>query len=171
LLAGATWTRWSRFENLDIFTDESAGVGPITAPRLSGGAGSADKYAGVGVIGHVPENWENTWSAAIGAAYHMNEQWTLRAGYAWDESPVKKEFRTARVPSSDRHWLTIGAGWEESESGWRVDGAFGYLIIDDIEVDEQEYEVGSLTTVSEARLQADYEIDAWGAAIQVSKGF
>ena len=170
LLAGATWTRWSRFKNLDIFSDEAAGVGAITAPRPTG-AGSADKYAGVGVIGHVPENWENTWSAAIGAAYRVNDQWTLRAGYAWDESPVKKEFRTARVPSSDRHWLTLGAGWKESDSGWQVDGAFGYLIIDDIEVDEQEFEVGALTPVSAGRLQADYDIDAWGAAVQVSKGF
>ncbi len=164
LLAGATWTRWSRFENLDIWSDQGGGVltNFVTGP----------KYGAVGsIIGHVPENWENTWSAAVGAAYHLSPQWTLRAGYAWDESPVKEEFRTARVPSSDRHWLTLGAGWKEPESGWMVDTAFGYLIIDDIEVDENEFRVGESAPFGNANLDAKYEIDAWGVALQVSKGF
>src|SRR5690606_23476065 len=122
LLAGATWTRWSRFKNLDIWSDQGGGfVSAVTSVTYGPPAD---------IIGHVPENWENSWSAAIGAAYHLNEQWTLRAGYAWDESPVPEEFRTARIPSSDRHWLTVGAGWKEPQSGWAVDAAFGYLIID-----------------------------------------
>ena len=107
----------------------------------------------------------------MGVAYHLNPQWTVRAGYAWDESPVRKEFRTARVPSSDRHWLTLGAGWKEPQSGWKVDAAFGYLIIDDVELDESEFQVGSSTPFGTANLDAEYELDAWGAALQVSKGF
>ena len=165
LLAGATWTRWSRFEALDIFSTSSSSAYIQQLGSI--------KYEGP-LIGHVEENFNNTWSFAVGALYHLNESWTLKAGYAFDESAVSDTYLTARVPSSDRQWLTLGAQWKDQESGWTVDAAFGYLIIDDVKVNEYERTVNDeIIGVDGIRTnyRAKYEIDAWGAGLQVSKRF
>lgn len=165
LLAGATWTRWSRFQNLDIFSKEGANgaIAQIGSTKYRDPNGD--------LIGHVEENFHNTWSFAVGALYHLNENWTLKAGYAYDESAVSNTYLTARVPSSDRQWLTLGAQWRDLESGWTVDAALGYLIIDDVKVNEFERSVNDEILPGGTNYQAKYEIDAWGAGIQVSKRF
>lgn len=165
LLAGATWTRWSRFEALDIYSRK----GPSGTIAQVG----STKYGapGTDLIGHVEENFHNTWSFAVGALYHLNENWTLKAGYAYDESAVSNTYLTARVPSSDRQWLTLGAQWRDLESGWTVDAAFGYLIIDDVKVNEFERSVNDEILPGGTNYRAKYEIDAWGAGLQVSKRF
>lgn len=165
LLAGATWTRWSRFQNLDVFSRE----GPMAPIAMIGSV----KYGapGTDLIGHVPEHWSNTWSFALGGLFHLNDQWTLKAGYAFDDSPIHSRYRTARVPSSDRHWLTLGAQWRQGERGWVVDAAFGYLIIHDVEVNEVEYQVNGNPVAGGTNYRATYEIDAWGAGLQFSRAF
>src|SRR5690554_10044 len=166
LLAGATWTRWSRFESLDIYSTSSS-----SAPIGLIGSTKYDAPLTSGLIGHVEENFHNTWSFAVGALYHLNENWTLKAGYAYDESAVSNTYLTARVPSSDRQWLTLGAQWKDQESGWTVDAALGYLIIDDVKVNEFERSVNDEILPGGTNYRAKYEIDAWGAGLQVSKRF
>ncbi|MDX1635306.1 MAG: outer membrane protein transport protein [Marinobacter sp.] len=167
LLASVSWTRWSRFESLDVLsTQANAGTPNETISFLG-----EQKYGEPGVIGHVPEQWKDTWSAAVGTVWQATPAVALRAGYAFDESPVN-EFRTARVPSEDRHWITLGGQYAHMPSGWTVDLAAGYLIIDDPSVDEEEYTFGdNQPTPGAARLTGEYELDAWGAAIQLSKTF
>ncbi len=41
--------------------------------------------------------FEDTYRVALGADYKLNEQWKLRVGTAWDESPVKDAVRTVRL--------------------------------------------------------------------------
>lgn len=38
----------------------------------------------------------------------------LRAGMAYDRSPVQDTFRTPRLPDADRKWLAVGASWQAS---------------------------------------------------------
>jgi long-chain fatty acid transport protein len=38
----------------------------------------------------------------------------FRAGVAYDQSPVRDEFRTPRLPDSDRTWLSVGAQYKWS---------------------------------------------------------
>jgi len=167
LLASATWTRWSRFESLDVVsTQANAGTPNETISFLG-----ENKYGEPGVIGHVPEQWRDTWSAATGVSWQATPAVKLRAGYAFDESPINDQYRTARVPSEDRHWLTLGGQYAHAPSGWTVDLAAGYLIIDDPTVDEQEYTYENEPTPGAARLQGEYELDAWGAALQLSRKF
>ncbi len=156
--AGATWTRWSQFENLDVISDQSNRT-----------ISSSDKYGQDGMIGHVPERWTNTWAISVGASYSVTQNFMLKAGYAFDESPIQKEYRTARVPATDRNWLTVGAQYK-MEGDWVIDGAFGYLIIDDIDVNEHEYEVDG-TQIGASNLQGTYELSAYGLAVQLTKSF
>lgn len=166
VLASASWTRWSRFQALDILsTQANAGTPNETISFLG-----ERKYGAPGVIGHVPEQWKDTWSGALGAIWQATPAVALKAGYAFDESPVD-EFRTARVPSEDRHWITLGGQYAHAPSGWTVDLAAGYLIIDDVDIDEQEYDFDNNPTPGAARLTGEYEIDAWGAAVQLTRAF
>ncbi len=112
IMADATWTRWSRFKELAINSDDVA--------RLNSTK---------------PENWENTMRYAIGLDYQYNAKWTFRAGVAYDESPVKDEFRTARIPDKDRTWLAVGTSYKMSESLF-LDAGYTHIFVDDPDVDE-----------------------------------
>ncbi len=162
LLAGATYARWSRFQELDVISREAGGA--IAQSPVEGA-----------VISHTTEKWHNTWQVNLGGVWQVSPVWALKAGYAYDESPVD-EYVTARIPSEDRHWLTLGAQWKNPASGWTVDAAIGTLIFkDDAEVDEYFYQHSAPTVKDPAyglsNYQAEYELSAWSASIQLSKAF
>lgn len=77
----------------------------------------------------LPKDWSDTWSIRAGAEYALNEEWLLRAGYTWDNSPVPNWTRTPELPGADRHMYTVGFGWERDGLG--LDFAYAYLIADD----------------------------------------
>ena len=115
----------------------------------------------------------------MGSVWQATPQWALKAGYAWDESPVD-QYLTARIPSSDRHWLTLGAQWKDAQSGWAVDAAVGTLLFtDDPSFIERNYQhenpdqVARLSNGAEdpSYYSAEYDLSAWSAAIEVSKSF
>lgn len=160
MYAGATWTRWSQFENLDILSGQ--GTGPVSA--LAG-----PKYGQAGMIGHVPEQWENVWAFSVGTSYAYSNAVTLKAGYAYDESPIQKEFRTARVPATDRNWFTVGAQYK-MEGDWVLDGALGYLFIDDVKIDEHDYRVDG-SQIGYSNVKGTYELSAYALALQLTKSF
>ena len=162
LLAGATWAKWSRFEALDVVSEEENGsISALGGP----------KYGQDDLVGHVSENWEDTWQANVGAIWQATPAWAFKAGYPFDQSPVNSDFRTARIPSTDRHWLTLGTQYANLSSGWTVDVAAGMLLFDDVDVNEQEYTVDDQPAAGNASYSATYEVDSWGGAVQISKAF
>lgn len=68
------------------------------------------------------------WS--IGTEYKLNFEWTLRAGFAYDQSPVTNEVRDVRVPDVKRKWLAVGATWQPTQA---TEYSLGYthLFLDD----------------------------------------
>lgn len=58
------------------------------------------------------ESWNDTWFGALGVSWRPADGWTLTGGVAWDQSPVPGKKRTPRIPSGNRTWLAIGAGWQ-----------------------------------------------------------
>jgi long-chain fatty acid transport protein len=104
VMADASWTGWSALKELKI--DRSSGANVLT----------------------VPENWKNTWRVSAGANYHYNEQWLARVGVAFDQSPVPDAYRTARIPDSDRTWLSFGGQYKPSKAD-RLDFAYAYLAV------------------------------------------
>ncbi|KPP99253.1 OmpP1/FadL family transporter [Marinobacter sp. HL-58] len=167
LLAGATYAKWSRFEELDVISRETGGE--VTQSPQEGE-----------VLSHVTEEWENTWQFNLGAIWQATPEWAFKTGYAFDESPVNEDYVTARIPSNDRHWLTLGAQWKDESSGWAVDVAAGTLIFDgDARVDERNYQHENPSQVAElqpgredpSNYRSEYELEAWSAGVQVSKSF
>src|SRR5690554_5380934 len=169
ILAGITYARWSRFEELDIFSREGDS-GEIS--QVSGRTGDTP-------INHVTEKWKNTWQFNVGGIWQATPEWAFKAGYAFDESPVD-QYVTARIPSTDRHWLTLGTQWKHTASGWTVDAAVGTLIFDgNAKVNERNYSHENPEQVAQLQpgvedpsyYQAEYDLSAWSAAIEFSKAF
>ncbi len=84
------WTEWSTFKDLTVVRDNGKNVASV------------------------PQNWKNAIRVAAGATYQYSEVVKLRAGIAYDESPVPDEFRTPRIPDSDRIWLSLGSSYKLS---------------------------------------------------------
>ncbi len=58
------------------------------------------------------KRWKDSWFLSAGAEHRATDTVMLRTGFAWDQSPVRIEFRTPRIPDSDRYWLSAGATWQ-----------------------------------------------------------
>ena len=84
VMADAQWTGWSTIKDL-------------TFVRSNGS-----------VLQTTPENFKDTRKFALGVHYRLDATWTLRAGVAFDQSPVQTADRTPRLPDADRTWLTGG---------------------------------------------------------------
>ena len=156
LLAGATWTQWSVFEDFDILSTESE---PGMMEALSGLGG---KY-----IGHIEENWSDTTAIAVGANYQLNDDWLLRAGYAYDESPVSNTYRTARVPDNDRQWLSTGVNYRINQD-LDVDFAFSYMFFEDTQINEFDRNLDGSVKDNSPNLQGDFSMDAVAYSFQVN---
>lgn len=162
VMAGASWTRWSRFEKLVIESDQ--GGGNISNPPGLGAPATP------GIITYVPENWKDVWAFALGASYQYSDQLTLKAGYAFDQSPVKDEYRTARIPDSDRNWLTVGAKYT-FDKDWTVDAAYGYMFAKKVSIDEDNYGDDGGSPTIPANLDGEYNNKAHVFSVSLTKRF
>ncbi len=145
LYLGSTWTRWSRFKELTI---ENSGLPTL----LSGQLGTISEE----------QNWHDTWAHAIGAAYQLNNQWVLRAGFSVDQSPANNTNRGPRIPTGDRKVLSVGAGWTPMENV-TIDLAYSYLWEESVEVND--------TSASRGAYSARYKNSASGLGTSVSYRF
>ncbi len=138
LYAGATYTRWSRLEGIEV---ENSGINAMFQPSF-------------GTITEELE-WEDTWSFAVGGAYQLNPSWVIRAGYAFDESPTNDQHRTVRIPVSDRDIYTLGAGWNVSED-LTIDAAYAYINEEKGSVTQDTYSADFENSAHGLALQATY---------------
>ena len=131
-MADLTWTRWTRFQEFDV-TDPSGG------PSHN----------------YVPMNWRNTWALSLGTSYQLNDQWLLRAGYMFDESPVTNETRTVRSPDANRNWFTFGANWRLSDD-MSLDLAYASVRLQDGTINEKKYKSAGVEDPSYGVITGNY---------------
>lgn len=114
LYAGATWTRWSRLEDLTV---RNSGITPVSRRDAT--------QALVGTIAE-EQNWHDTWAYAVGTSYQLNKQWVMRTGLSFDQSPTNNENRSPRISTGDRTIFSLGAGYSPTED-ITIDVAYSYL--------------------------------------------
>lgn len=148
VMGDVSWTGWSSFEEL-VINFEGAGL-----------AGSSNSPT--------TEKWKDTWRYSIGATYKATEALILRGGLAYDESPIKDEYRTPRIPGEDRTWVSIGAGYQITEN-IVVDCAYAHLFVPDSTVNK----IATVGSEDESRgtLQGEYENQVDIASVQLSYRF
>ena len=127
--AGATWFGWNSFDEIRVI--DKAGV-------------QADSVT--------VQNYQTTWAFAVGAEYILDDKWTLRAGYQFDETPTTDLYRTSRTPDGDRQWFAAGATYEINDK-LSLDLAAVY-----IDVAEEDINVSRNASLVNVRAKADQEI-------------
>ncbi|MCL2798949.1 MAG: outer membrane protein transport protein [Endomicrobia bacterium] len=71
------------------------------------------------------KNYKDVFKLALGAEYSLTENWDLRAGYYYDQSPVNPKYMDTLVPAHDRNVFSIGAGYKKDN--WGIDFSYSYL--------------------------------------------
>ena len=88
------WTNWSRLE----------------APKvLLSDLGNAQ-------LTTLPFNYDDGYFLSIGGEFDVTKQITLRAGAAYEWSPVSDSVRSARLPDNDRIWVSAGGSYAFNDS-------------------------------------------------------
>jgi long-chain fatty acid transport protein len=111
LLADVAWTGWSSVQELRILRPDGA------------------------VVSVTPERWDDVFRYALGATYALSDRLMLRAGVAYDETPVPDETRTPRLPDPDRTWAAAGVRWRPTDS-LTIDFGYAHLFSDDVALDQ-----------------------------------
>lgn len=83
---------WSSFKNL-VIDGEKSGRMSITQER-----------------------WKDTDFYALGVSKQLDPQWKLRLGVAYEKGAVGDEYRTPRIPDSNRYWYSAGLEYKYSEN-------------------------------------------------------
>ncbi len=107
IMGEAAWANWSRFRELRIRFDN-----PVQDDNVT------------------DESWNDQWFFAGGVTYRPSEDWTLRAGVAFDQSPIPDRTRTPRLPGEDRTWIAVGATFEPFEN-MKVDFGYTHIFVKD----------------------------------------
>jgi long-chain fatty acid transport protein len=110
--ATAEWTNWSR---LGFPRVEDVATGNLAA------------------VPFIPLDWEDGWFFSIGGEYRVLPALTLRAGFAYEISPITDEVRSPRLPDNDRYWLSAGASYQFNPK-LSVDFGYSYIFTDDTQV-------------------------------------
>jgi long-chain fatty acid transport protein len=105
--------QWSVQASL-VFTDWS------TFQKLEANLASGDDFL------IKEENFDDSLRASIGVTYVLNDAYTLRAGYAYDDGVVTVENRSLSIPDTDRHWVTGGVTYSMTEAT-TIDLAYAYI--------------------------------------------
>lgn len=113
LALGYRWTRWSRFQQLNILFP----------------TGIADQSTTINA------EWNDVKTIALGTDYHVNKKWSIRAGLAFDDSPIPDNTRSVRTVDADRTWYSLGASYKDNKN-LQWDFAYRYIEFDNAPVNQ-----------------------------------
>lgn len=82
ILGDIQWTQWNVFKSLSL-------------QRIDGNQ-------------TLVQNFRDTFRFALGTHYQFDDCWLFRLGVAYDQSPVRNQLRSTRIPDSDRYWIAVG---------------------------------------------------------------
>jgi long-chain fatty acid transport protein len=117
VLGTVEWTNWSLL-----------GEVPVTIPL---GAISNAR----GLTPGLDANWEDGWLYALGGEYDVNQKLTVRAGLAYEESPIQDDTsRLIQLPDNNRIWASIGATYNWSETT-KINVAYSHVWVEDGDID------------------------------------
>ena len=86
------WVGWSSFDSQTI---------TVERPVVAAGFGDME----------IVQNWQNTWIAKIGAELRIDQQWAMRAGYAYLSSPVPSATLSPANPDAHQQDYCLGIGY------------------------------------------------------------
>jgi len=127
LMANFEWSNWSRMKELRV-------------KNKNGAADIVEDFS-----------WNDSWLISFGAEYEIIDDLTLRTGLGFEKTPVPNSTRGARLPDSDRVWLSLGGSYEWNENT-TLDFAYSHIFFDDSKI--------ALASATKGVLNADVENSA-----------
>ena len=146
-LAGeAAWTQWSTFKELRVHFD----------------SGQPDDVT--------DESWKDTWFVSVGGIWRLDSAWSVKAGLAYDRSPVDNAHRTPRIPDSDRTWVAAGVAWRATPST-TVDFGATQIFAPDVRVDLKSGSSPTDPNYGRGNLTGSYKVGVTVFALSVLHSF
>lgn len=153
-----TWTKHSRFDTALLVYGTTKNGGPVTQ----------------GDTTYLNPQWKDTYKISLGGAYQYSEPLQLRAGIAYDKSPVPDDnHRLATIPDNDRYWFSLGGKYDLNKQS-SIDFAYSYIHIKDAKanVDSRCTTLGQTTCVSSQTVgTANYKSSAQILGVQYNHRF
>ena len=143
VMADAQWTGWSSIKDLTFVRNNGT------------------------TLSSTPENFKDVWRFSVGANYRYSDKWMFRGGVAYDQSPVRDEFRTPRLPDSDRTWLSLGTQYKWSPA-LKLDVGATYILVKDGSINKNG---DPPSTASYGLLKGNYSNDVVIVSGQVTYSF
>jgi long-chain fatty acid transport protein len=109
LEADVEWLEFSRFNNL-----------AIDAGGNNGNFGADDSRR------NLRQNWDDTFTAGIAGDWRFADNWTVRGGYQYYETPVPDETFSPTIPDSNQHAITAGLNFNNGHHSAEL--AYGWII-------------------------------------------
>jgi long-chain fatty acid transport protein len=109
LLAGFEWSNWSRIGTSTIVTPTGTAM-----------------VSGVPVL--LPFQYSDGYLYSVGGEYAVDPAFTLRAGIAFEQSPITDSVRTPLVPDNNRVWYSAGLSYMQPQNrGLKFHFAYSYI--------------------------------------------
>lgn len=124
VLGTAEWTQWSKFGTV-VFSATSSGGAPLLgAPITTGQAVNTFAF-----------NWHDAWMFSLGGEYDISPTWTVRAGAAYERSPIQNaNERFTLITDSNRIWLSSGTSFKLNDTV-SLDLAYSHIFFADASID------------------------------------
>ena len=115
-------------------------------------------------------NWDDGWFFALGLEYAYTPDWTVRAGVAYELSPID-ETRSVFLPDNDRLWLSAGATHKLTEHA-TIDLAYTHVFVKDAPINRNGVVVTGPATGVAFTLDAEAEtsVDIISASFKYNWG-
>lgn len=101
-----------------------------TYDALNFSYGASLLNAVTGTTNSISQNWKASSSFSVGAEWAYNNKMRARFGYAFDQTPVSDPDFSPRITDNDRHFFTVGYGFDISRDT-TIDLAYGYIMVND----------------------------------------
>jgi long-chain fatty acid transport protein len=99
------WLQFSRFDKLQLDLGNNGVLFPSTTFNQS---------------------WHNTFTAGIGGDWRFAENWSLRGGYQYYETPVPDYTFSTTIPDSNQHAVTVGVNYKNKHHS--LDLSYGWIV-------------------------------------------
>lgn len=104
------WYQWSTFDTLALTFTERPDLSEV-----------------------IVEDYSNSFQYRFGLEREINEAWTVRGGYFWDETPAPPASVSPLLPDANRNGFALGGSWTSGQL--RIDAGAWYVLGSDRSTD------------------------------------
>jgi long-chain fatty acid transport protein len=93
------WIQFSRFKSLDLNLGNNSVL-----------------FTALGKSTSIAENWHDTFTVGLGGDWKFSDNWVLRGGYQFYQTPVPDATFSPTIPDANQNVITVGLGWKGRRS-------------------------------------------------------